>query len=201
MQLNKKNLVANQVNISFTSIENEEVVKVAFDTLFKDTDIASFAKIKNINFKDGSIEVKVLSQLHEDAPVWARGFIGLAFRIKDDNSKFESIYIRPVNGRSENQIQRNHSIQYFAFPDFRFDYLRKSDPEKYESFADMGLNEWITIRIEVDGVKARFFVNDSTYPSLVVNDLKWGNNNSGSIGLWVGNWTEGYFKDLKVIKK
>ena len=146
------------------------------------------------------IEVKILSRLVKNAPDWARGFIGLAFRIRENNSKFESIYIRPTNGRVEDQIRRNHSIQYFAFPDYKFERLRKESPEKYESYADMALNEWITIRIEVQGKKAKLFLNDNKQPSLIVNDLKLGENNTGSIGLWVGNWTEGYFKDLKVIK-
>ena len=146
------------------------------------------------------IEVKILSRLVKNAPDWARGFIGLAFRIRENNSKFESIYIRPTNGRVEDQIRRNHSIQYFAFPDYKFERLRKESPEKYESYADMALNEWITIRIEVQGKKAKLFLNDNKQPSLIVNDLKLGENNTGSIGLLVGNWTEGYFKDLKVIK-
>jgi hypothetical protein len=65
----------------------------------------------------------------------------------------------------------------------------------------MGLNEWITMQIEVQGSKAQLYLNNSKKPSLIVNDLKLGENQLGTIGLWVGNWTEGYFKDLKVIKK
>lgn len=65
----------------------------------------------------------------------------------------------------------------------------------------MGLNEWITMRIEVAGSKVKLFLNNAKQPSLIVNDLKLGADNSGSIGLWVGNWTEGYFKDLKVVKE
>jgi hypothetical protein len=56
--------------------------------------------------------------------------------------------------------------------------------QKYESYADMGLNEWITMRIEVEGTKAKLFLNNNKQPSLIVNDLKHGENNAGSIGLW-----------------
>jgi hypothetical protein len=84
-----------------------------------------------------------LSRLLPNAPGSARGFIGLAFRNKDDNSKFESIYIRPTNGRADDQVRRNHSIQYFSFPDYDFERFRKEAPEKYESYAVMGLIEWI----------------------------------------------------------
>lgn len=201
IKMSKENLVANQVYLSFVKFEGKEIVKVEADTTIKGTDEATFVKIKNLDFKDGIIEVKVLSRLMKNAPAFARGFIGLAFRIGEKNEKFESIYIRPTNGRADDQIRRNHSIQYFAFPDYRFDKLRKTDPEKYESYADMGLNEWIILRIEVEGQKAKFFVNNAKQPSLIVNDLKLGADKAGSIGLWIGNWTEGYFKDLKVVKR
>lgn len=163
-------------------------------------DEATFVKIKDVDFKDGIIEVMVLSRLHQKARPSDRGFIGMAFRINAANSKFECIYIRPTNGRAEDQIRRNHSIQYFSFPDFKFPRLRKESPEMYESYADMGLNEWIKIRIEVKGKQAKLFLNDNKQPSLVVNDLKMGADASGAIGLFVDVGTEGYFRDLKITK-
>lgn len=201
IKMRKENLEVNQVHLSFVKMKGKDVLKVEADTTITGTDEATIVKIKETDFKNGAIEVKVLSRLMKNAPATSRGFIGLAFRIGEKNEKFESIYIRPTNGRVDDQIRRNHSIQYFAFPDYRFDKLRKTDPEKYESYTDMGLNEWIILRIEVEGQKAKLFVNNTKQPSLIINDLKLGGNNSGSIGLWVGNWTEGYFKDLKVIKK
>ena len=71
----------------------------------------------------------------------------------------------------------------------------------YESYADMGLNEWINIKIEVKGKQAKLFLNDNKQPSLVVNDLKLGENVSGALGLFVDVGTEGYFRDLKVTKQ
>ena len=65
----------------------------------------------------------------------------------------------------------------------------------------MGLNEWITLRIEVKGKEAKLFLNNSQYPVLLVKDLKLGEKASGGIGLWVDVGTEGYFRDLKVIKQ
>jgi len=41
-------------------------------------------------------------------------------------------------------------------------------------------------------------VNDNKQPSLIVNDLKYGTNSPGAIGLWVDVGTEGFFSDLKV---
>ena len=70
-------------------------------------------KYTESDFKNGTIEVNVLSRLLQDAPQLARGFIGVAFRINDSNSTFECIYVRPVNGRVDDQVRRNHSIQYY----------------------------------------------------------------------------------------
>lgn len=201
IKFDKNNLEPNKTFMSFVKMEGKEVLKVVYDTTTAGFDEPTYVKIKDLNFQNGIFEVKVLSRLLKNAPASSRGFIGVAFRIGENNSKFENIYIRPTNGRTDDQIRRNHSIQYFSYPDFKFDRLRKEAPEKYESYADMGLNEWITMKIEVNGQKAKLFLNNSKQPSLVVNDLKLGENQSGAIGLWVGNYTEGYFKDLKITKR
>jgi hypothetical protein len=191
-------LEAHQVHFSFEKLEGKKVLRAVKDSTVKAVDEPTFVKIKGVNFKNGSIEVKVLSRLLKDAPAFARGFIGIAFRIDDKITKFESIYIRPTNGRVDDQLRRNHSIQYYSYPDFKFDKLRKISPEMYESYADMGLNEWITMRLEVKGKEAKLFLNNSKYPVLLVKDLKHGENTEGGIGLWVEVGTEGFFKDLKV---
>jgi len=139
-----------------------------------------------------------LSKLLENAPDFARGFIGVAFRIDESNSKFEGIYIRPTNGRADDQLRRNRSTQYFSYPDFKFDRLRTEFAGMYESYADMGLNEWIKLKIEVKGEKAKLYLNGNSQPVLVVNDLKHGEDGSGGIGLWVDVGTDGHFTDLQI---
>ena len=71
----------------------------------------------------------------------------------------------------------------------------------YESYADMGLNEWIKLKIIVKGNQAKLFLNNNKQPSLIVNDLKHGAEASGAIGFFVDVGTEGYFSDLNVIKQ
>ena len=200
ISFDKSNLEPNGVYMSIEKMNDKKVIKVVKDSTLSGSDLPTFVKIKGIDFKDGTIEVKVLSRLLKNAPAYARGFIGVAFHIDPLNSKFEGIYLRPTNGRAEDQLRRNHSIQYFSYPDYGFDRLRKEAEGVYESYADMGLNEWITMRIEVKGKQARLFLNDTKQPSLIVNDLKLGDNVSGAIGLWVDGGTEGYFKDLKITK-
>jgi hypothetical protein len=179
-------------------IEGKDTIRVTKDPKVTEVDEATFARIIDSDFKNGIIEVKVLSRLLENAPDFARGFIGVAFRIDESNSRFECIYIRPTNGRAEDQVRRNHSTQYFSYPDFKFDRLRKESPEKYESYADIGLNEWITMKIEVKDEKAKLYLCEQEHPVLIVNDLKLGAGASGGIGLWVEVGTEGYFSELKV---
>lgn len=189
------------VNVFVTTreMDGETTAVVSKDPKITADDESTFAKIAGTEFQNGTIEVKVLSRLLKNAPAHARGFIGVAFRINGDHSKFESIYIRPTNGRAEDQLRRNRSTQYFSYPDFKFDRLRKEAAGQYESYADMGLDEWITLRIEVKGDKAKLFLNGTKQPALIVNDLKHGSGQAGAIGLWVDVGTEGFFKDLKVI--
>ncbi len=179
-------------------IEGKDTIRVTKDPKVTDVDEATFARLIDSDFKNGIIEVKVLSRLLENAPDFARGFIGVAFRINESNSKFECIYIRPTNGRAKDQLRRNRSTQYFSYPDFKFDRLRSESSGIYESYADMGLNEWITIKIEIKDEKANLYLNGQEHPVLIVNDLKHGANASGGIGLWVDIGTEGHFTDLSI---
>ena len=201
VKLVKSNLVANLVYMSLEKLDGEEVLRVVKDSAVQKADEPTFVKIKGVNFRNGVIEVRVLSRLLKNAPDFARGFIGVAFRVNDSNTKFESIYLRPVNARIDDQVRRNHSVQYYSYPDYKFDRLRKDSPERYESYVDMEMNKWITIRIEVKNAQAKLFINKNQQPSLIVNDLKHGPDASGSIALWVETGTEGYFKDLKITKQ
>jgi len=115
IRLDSNKLEAVKVFMATGRLMGNEAVRVIKDSSVKKADEPTFVKIKGINFKNGTIEVKVLSRLLKDAPDYARGFIGVAFRISDSNTKFECIYIRPVNARVEDhQVRRNHSIQYYS---------------------------------------------------------------------------------------
>jgi hypothetical protein len=200
VKFDKNRLEAVNVSMSIEKFMGKDVVRVIKDSSVKEFDEPTFTKLKGVEFKDGTIEVKVFSKLLPNAPEFARGFIGIAFRINDSNSKFEGIYIRPTNGRANSQLRRNRSIQYFSFPDYKFERLRGEAPGEYESYADMGLNEWIKLKIIVKDNQAKLFINDGKQPSLVVNDLKHGANSSGAIGFWVDVGTEGFFSDLRIQK-
>jgi hypothetical protein len=150
-----------------------------------------------VDFNDGTIEVEVASVLALDAPEFARGFIGVAFRI-DERGRFESIYLRPTNSNAEDQVRRNHSVQYVAYPEYRFDRLRAESPEKYETSADIGLNRWIHMRIDVRGQQARLYLDGNPRPAFIVSDMKFGPNQRGGVGVWLESGTIANFRNLKI---
>lgn len=160
----------------------------------------SFARLKNIDFHNGIIEITLAGQPKKNAVQGARGFVGVAFRIPQDTSKFEVFYLRPTNGRADDQIRRNHSLQYVSYPGFPWPKLRKEFPEKYESYTDLVTGEWTKVKIEVIDDKAKLYVNGVEQPSLIVNDLKQGKELRGSIGLWLAIGTLAQFTDLKITK-
>lgn len=149
------------------------------------------------DFSDGIIELDLSGQVMPNAGDGARGFVGVAFRIANDAARFECFYLRPTNGRAEDQVRRNHSAQYISHPDFPWQKLRKEFPEKYESYVDLVPGEWTKVKIEVRGTKARLFVHGASQPVLIVNDLKLGES-KGTIGLWVGPGTVAHFSNLRI---
>src|SRR3984893_14323537 len=159
----------------------------------------SYALVKDVSFRDGVIEVDVAGQPATGAFAAARGFIGIAFRVQGDG-RYEYIYLRPTNGRADDQIRRNHSTQYSSYPDFDFARSRQEAPEKYESYVDLQPGVWTTYKIEVEGRKARLYVHGAEQPCLIVNDLKL-DPQDGGVALWVGPGTEGYFSNLKITAK
>jgi hypothetical protein len=136
-------------------------------------------------FHNGVIELRIAGEVARGADSGARGFVGIAFRVQTDRRHFEMFYLRPTNGRADNQLRRNHSLQYVSEPEFPWERLRGQTPGQYESYADLQPDVWTRVRIEVHGVKARLFVNGASQPSLIVNDLKHGDT-SGAIALWAG---------------
>src|SRR5215469_17862980 len=74
----------------------------------------AYAIVNGATFHNGEIQLELAGQPAGGAGAGARGFIGIAFRLKDD--KFEYIYLRPTNGRADDQVRRNHSTQCGSIP-------------------------------------------------------------------------------------
>lgn len=187
------------VNVDFEMVNCNgcSILRIVKSNKIMEVDENTYAKLTDKFFHNGIIEVKMLSRLLPDAPDFARGFIGIAFRINEDNSQFESFYVRPMNGRIDDPIRRNRAVQYFSYPKYTFDYFRENGITAYEGSADIGMDEWITLKAIIKGSQGKFYLNDDTKPILAVEDMKRGES-SGSVGLFVDVGTEGFFRDLKI---
>lgn len=157
----------------------------------------AIAILKDSDFKDGSIEAEIAGAPRQGATPDMRGFVGIAFRSQDQGKKFECFYVRFTNGRADDQLRRNHSVQYISSPEFPWERLRKETPGVYEAYTDLEAGAWTKIKIVVAGTKARLYINGADQPCLIVNDLKLGDVH-GPIALWVGNDTDAYFTNLVV---
>ena len=120
-------LVGKNVSIAQTNYKGLSAIQVIAKP--EAANATSYALVKDVSFRDGVIEVDLAGQPAAGAFAAARGFIGIAFRVQG-NGPYEYIYLRPTNGRADDQIRRNHSTQYSSYPDFDFARSRQEAPEK-----------------------------------------------------------------------
>lgn len=151
-----------------------------------------------VDFRNGRIDLEINSGLREDAPDYARGFAGIAYRVSADAQHFESVYVRPTNGRPLNPPAPRHqrAIQYFSYPEWPYERLRNEFPDSgFEAGADIVPNEWLSLSVEiqedrvvasVNGEKVLDIADTMTAPS------------SGRVGLWVDIGTVAYFSNLVI---
>lgn len=148
-------------------------------------------------FGDGVIEAWISGAPAATASATARGFVGLAFRLHEE-SKLEAIYLRPTNGRADDQLRRNHAVQYISHPDHPWERLRAEAPSKYETYVDLEAGRWTHVRILVAGLKAQLHVDGAAQPTLIVGDLKHGADAKGAVALWIGPGTLAHFSGVRV---
>jgi len=92
---------------------------------------------------------------------------------------------------------RNHVVQYAAEPGFEWYRLRREWPWVYESHADLELERWTKVKIEVAGRGAKLYLNESTKPTLIVDGLK-GEDLRGVVALWNYTNEEAYFSNVRI---
>lgn len=196
LTLNTTNgLTAHNVVVSTATHQGKSAVKL----LWQPGSGYSYALLPGETLEDGTVELDVAGQPAAGAGEGARGFVGLAFRVRADRSAFECFYLRPTNGRADDQLRRNHSTQYISHPGFPWEKLRRDSPGVYESYVDLQPGVWTHMKVEFAGKRAKLYVHGADQPSLIVNDLKLPPA-AGGLALWVGDGTEAYFRNLKVSK-
>jgi hypothetical protein len=93
--------------------------------------------IVDYEFQDGTIEADVAGVPAAGADTSARGFVGIAFRVDSSGDRYAAFYVRPTNGRAQDQLRRNHSAQYISEPEYPWFRLRRGSPGVYESYVDL----------------------------------------------------------------
>jgi hypothetical protein len=155
------------------------------------------ALLPGTDFQDGVIEADIALKTTAPPGVRYPGFVGIAFRARPDASHYELFYLRPGNSEAPDQAMRNHAVQYVSAPGFGWYRLRREWPWVYESHAELAMETWTKVRIEVAGRAAKLYVNGSAKPSLVVDGLK-GEDLHGAVGLWSFTDEEAYFSNVRI---
>ena len=155
-------------------------------------------RLEGTELSSGTIEAEIAGRPGANAGEGARGFVGIAFRVQPDNATYDAFYLRPTNGRAEDQERRNHATQYISHPAWTWMRLRQETPSRYESYVDLVPDTWTKIRIEVRGAQAKLFVHDQPQPTLVVNDVKTGADAKGGVALWLEPGTIAHFRNVVV---
>lgn len=170
-------------------VKENENVSVYFNSQEGD----GVAWLKDFNFRNGTIEIDIKGK-----DVQGSSFVGVAFRGVDEKT-YDAIYFRPFNFKSEDPVRKGHSVQYISHPTYTWSKLRQEHPEEYENPVDPvpDPNSFFHAKIVVEKPKISVFVNNAENPSLVVNELS--DRNNGLVGLWIGNYSDGTFSNLKII--
>lgn len=152
------------------------------------------AILKNIKFRVGTIELDLKG---ENNP--GKSFIGLAFNIQND-STYEAIYFRPFNFKSKEAVRREHSVQYVSHPNHTWKFLRDHHQGIYEAEYPKppAPDDWFKIRLDIDNDQVRVLDKMYNRELLIINRLE--KQSSDKIGLWVGNYSTGEFKNLMLIE-
>jgi hypothetical protein len=126
------------------------------------------ALLKDLEFRDGVIDVDIAAPPN-------RGFFGIHFRADFEKGNSEWVYLRP------HKTGLDDAQQYTPILNGAAVWQLYNGPG-FTAAVNIPADIWFHLRLEVAGAEAKLFVNDMTKPSLVMTDLKSGNQ-KGSIGL------------------
>lgn len=185
---------ARNVTVALTRLHGRAAVELR--PVASGPEAESYLAVKDAEFQDGEISLDIAAEVLPGADASVRAFAGLGFR--SEFPAYEAFYLRMLNGRARDQIQRNHSAQYISHPEYGWARLRRETPGVYESYVDLQPRTWTRMRIVVCGLDAALYVNGASQPTLVVHDLKHGARARGPLLLWVGPGTAAQFANLKM---
>jgi hypothetical protein len=146
--------------------------------------------LEGIEFDTGTIEIDLLG---ENNP--GKSFIGIAFNIQNDDT-FEAVYFRPFNFVAEEQIRKDHMVQYIFHPEFTWRKLRDERTGEFEDeiSSPPDPDDWFKATIRITDDKVEVYVNEILKPVLSVDRLT--SAKSNKIGIWTGYGSSGRFRNL-----
>ena len=158
-------------------------------------DAAGLGILEDIEFSRGIIEVELLG---ENNP--GKSFIGIAFNIQNDET-YEVIYFRPFNFVAEEQIRKEHMVQYVFHPEFTWYKLRDERTGEFENEISLPPepDNWFKAIIKINEEKVEVYVDDISEPVLIVDRLT--STKSKKIGIWTGFGSSGRYKNLVIRAK
>ena len=177
------------------SLVNREILTVGDNALSLNAqEEAGLAIIEEQEFDSGSIEIELKGEDRR-----GRSFVGIAFNVQND-STYEAVYFRPFNFKAEEQIRREHSVQYIFHPKNTWRYLRTNFEGQYEAEfpRQPDPNDWFAVKIEVSN--DRVSVYDKATNSQLLSVQRLTTQKANKIGLWTGNNSKGEFRNLKLSK-
>ena len=154
------------------------------------------------DFTNGVIEIDVAAVINGMGGKDARGFVGIAFHIDDRRENFEAVYLRMANGTLNDPLppapRDARAVQYVAHPGFHFADSRKAAPGRYEKSAAVKLGRWHRLRLEIEGGNVAAFVDGQAV--LSIDDLRYAGQ-QGGYGIWVGDGTTVYVRNVRAIRR
>ena len=149
--------------------------------------------IRDIIFSKGSIELDIKGKDEQ-----GKSFVGLAFHGLNSIT-YDAIYFRPFNFL--NPERKNHSVQYVSHPIYTWNRFREEKPGVFESTIEPvpDPNGWFHVKVEFEYPIVKIYVDKASKPSLIINQLS--SRKRGWLGFWVGNNSEGSFRNLKITSR
>jgi len=130
--------------------------------------LTGIAFLKDLDFQNGIIEVDI-------AVDGTRSYPGINFRIQSPQN-YEKFYMRPHRAGLYPD-----ALQYSPVTNGITEW-QMWNGAGYTTGAAIPENEWIHLKIEVNGTRAKIYLNNDEQPALDIYDLKHGLS-SGTIGL------------------
>jgi sugar lactone lactonase YvrE len=144
--------------------------------------LSGYAYLKDLEFENGVIEVDIAAD-------GTRSYPGIVFRMQSEQD-YERFYIRPHRSNLYPDV-----LQYT--PAFNgVDSWQLYNGEGFTAIANIPVNQWIHLKMEISGTQARVYLNNEEKPALVITDLKHGISR-GTIGVFGPKNKTAYFSNFR----